>query len=170
MVPFDEKRPETDIRFRNRETVHGREGRSGTSQMKSRRVTRGELEEFYRSAPVSIQMAIQLFLLTGATETELLNLAWRQVSPSGAVVVRNKSGRRASMQMDPELERALCRAKAKLPHLPREYVLRDRNGRQYTAERFRAEWQRCMRAWANAGGVPFALHDLKRRDFSCEDH
>jgi len=136
---------------------------SGVCVASLRTVTYSELEAFHASASPLIQMAIELFLLTGASEIELLTLSWRTVWSDGARIVRRKSGRPTVAPMDAALERVLQRARARPPNLPREYVLRDLQGRPLTLTAFRAEWRMSMRKWCASGGEPFALHDLKRR-------
>lgn len=134
--------------------------------MTSSRITNDELNSFHSSAPLQIQLAIELFVLTGATEAELLNLSWRNIQPELSLIARLKGGQAAGIRMDSTIVNVLERARASRPYLPREYVIRDARGLPYSSVGFRALWVRHMKRWSRTSGTSFALHDLKSRRVS----
>ena len=78
-----------------------------------------------------------------------------------ADTLQGKTGKRLMIGMSPTLEAVLERARAFIPHLPREYVLRRRDGKPYTQNGFRAIWQRTMRRHKAKGGQRFTFHDIR---------
>lgn len=131
------------------------------SAPRDRHVTDAEYAAVYALANPKVQVAMDLALLTGQRQGDLLTMKWSQVTPEGITVRQGKTGRRLLVEMSPTLEAVLNRAKAFLPHLPREYVLRRGDGQPYSADGFRAMWQRTMRAYKKKGGVRFTFHDLR---------
>jgi integrase len=128
---------------------------------RDRNVTDAEYAAVYKLANPRLQVAMDLALLTGQRQGDLLKMTWRQVTPEGITLRQGKTGKRLMVGMSPTLEAVLNRARAFLPHLPREYVLRRRDGQPYTENGFRAIWQRTMRRYKKAGGVRFTFHDLR---------
>jgi integrase len=106
-------------------------------------------------------VAMDLALLTGQRQGDLLRMKWRDVTPEGWTMRQGKTGKRLMIAMSPAFEEVLQRARAFLPHLPREYVLRNRKGRPYTENGFRAIWQAAMRRYVKKGGERYTFHDLR---------
>lgn len=115
------------------------------SKPRDRNVTDAEFNAVRAIANPRVQVAMDLALLTGQRQGDLLKLKWSQVTPEGITFRQGKTGKRLMVEMSPALEAVLQRAKKMLPHLPREYVLRRRDGLPYTEHGFRAIWQRVMR-------------------------
>jgi integrase len=113
---------------------------------------------------------MDLALLTGQRQGTLLKLKWSQVTPEGVLIQQankgGKKGKRLLIEMSPTLEAVLVRAKAFLPHLPREYVIRNRKGRAYSQNGFRKNWQTAMAKFVKAGGLRFTFHDLRAKSAS----
>lgn len=132
-----------------------------TSKPRDRNVRDVEFAAFREMANKKVQVAMDLALLTGQRQGDLLKLKWAQVTPEGVEFRQGKTGKRLLVTMSPALEAVLLRARGFLPHLPREYVLRRRDGSPYTENGFRAMWQRTMRAYVKKGGERFTFHDLR---------
>ena len=130
---------------------------------RDRNVTDAEFNALYALASVRVQIAMDLALLTGQRQGDLLRLEWSKVTPEGIEFRQGKTGKRLLVSMSPALEAVLQRARSLLPHLPRAYVLRQRSGQPYTENGFRAVWQRTMRKYAKGGGVRFTFHDLRAK-------
>lgn len=128
---------------------------------RDRNVTDAEFAAFYKIANPKLQVAMDLALLTGQRQGDILRMRWRDVTPEGWTMQQGKTGKRLMVAMSPTLQAVLERARAFLPNLPREYVLRRRDGQPYTADGFRAMWQRTMRKYKKAGGQRFTFHDLR---------
>jgi integrase len=131
------------------------------SKPRDRNVTDAEFAAMYACCGPKLQVAMDLALLTGQRQGDLLKMKWSQITPEGVTVRQGKTGKRLMIEMSPALQAVLERARAFLPHLPREYVLRTRKGRPFTQNGFRACWQRAMRKYVARGGERFTFHDLR---------
>jgi integrase len=140
------------------------------SQSRDRNVTDAEFAGMYACCGPKLQVAMDLALLTGQRQGTLLKLKWSQVTPEGVRIQQankgGKKGKRLLIEMSPALQAVLERARAFLPHLPREYVLRTRKGRPFTQNGFRACWQRSMAKYVKQGGKRFTFHDLRAKSAS----
>lgn len=128
---------------------------------RTRNVTDAEFAAVYKLANPKVQVAMDLALLTGQRQGDILRMRWADITDEGWTMRQGKTGKRLLIAMSPAFQAVLERAKAFLPHLPREYVLRRRNGKPYTEDGFRAMWQRTMRQYKEAGGTRFTFHDLR---------
>jgi integrase len=144
--------------------------RRNKSKPRDRYATDAEYAALYAMHGPRMQVAMDLALLTGQRQGKLITLHWSKVTPEGIEFqTANKGGRagkRLLVAMSPALEAVLNRARALLPHLPREYVLRRRDGKPYSENGFRAIWQRVMRQYVKAGGTRFTFHDLRAKSVS----
>lgn len=116
------------------------------SKRRDRYITNDEYMALYELAPPRIQIAMDLALLTGQRQGDILALRWEQVGDDGIKIQQGKTGKKLLIGMSPSLKAVLDRARRMPPDLPKEYVLRTRKmGRPYTSEGFRAVWQRVMK-------------------------
>jgi integrase len=136
------------------------------SKPRDRNVTDAEFVGMYACCGPKLQVAMDLALLTGQRQGDLLKMKWSQITQEGITLRQGKTGKRLMVEMSPALQAVLERARAFLPHLPREYVLRTRKGRPFTQNGFRACWQRAMRKYVAKGGVRFTFHDLRGKSGS----
>jgi integrase len=116
---------------------------------RSRYVTNEEFAIVYAAMPERHQIAMDLALLCGQRQGDILNLKWSDVTDEGVLFTpaktRKKVGKRLLVGMSPSLKVVLERADKMLPNIPHEYVIRTHKGRKYSSEGFRAPWQRRMR-------------------------
>lgn len=131
------------------------------SKPRDRNVTDAEYAAVYAMHGPRMQIAMDLALLTGQRQGDLLRLHWKQVTAEGVAFRQGKTGKRLMVTMSPALQAVLERARKQLPNLPREYVLRRRDGKPYSENGFRAIWQRVMRKYKKQGGERFTFHDLR---------
>jgi integrase len=152
------------------------------TRKRDRYVTDAEFAIVYQAMPPRVRIAMDLALLTGQRQGDLLGLTWDQVTPEGIAFRQGKTGKRLLVGMSPALEEVLDRAKQMVPQLPRLYVIKTAKGRAYSGEGFRAIWQRRMRRlaeghWKRAKGktpvwvapkLPqrFTFHDLRAKSVS----
>lgn len=129
---------------------------------RTRYVTDAEYRAFYAICNPRLQVAMDLALLTGQRQGDILKLRWSKVTKEGIEFKQGKTSKRLLVAMSDELEAVLNRARAFLPHLPREYVLRTEKGSAYTENGFRAMWQRAMRRASK--GVKIRLGGGKRTE------
>lgn len=133
---------------------------------RDRYVTDKEFADMYVLCVPRVQIAMDLALLTYQRQGDLLDLKWENVWPEGIRFRQGKTGKRLFVEMSDKLEAVLVRSKAMAPQLPREYVVKRRNGKRYTRDGFRAMWQRSMRQFVKAGGLRFTFHDLRAKAVS----
>jgi integrase len=137
---------------------------------RTRYVTTDEYNRFRATCGPQVQIAMDLAVIMGQRQGDLINLKWSQVKTLGlpreqwyVEVDQSKTGKELGILISPALETVLQRAKMMLPHWPREYVLRTKFGLGYTPDGFRAMWQRYCRAWGKAGNPRFHFHDLRAK-------
>ncbi|HEY4646977.1 MAG TPA: tyrosine-type recombinase/integrase, partial [Steroidobacteraceae bacterium] len=138
------------------------------SKKRTRYVTDAEYKAVHAIMPARVQIAMDLALLTGQRQGDLLRLHWKNATEDGVFFQQGKTGKRLLVGISPTLEEVLVRAKRMVPQLPREYILRKRNGHRYTSEGFRAIWQRGMRKAIKTGAIAerFTFHDLRAKSVS----
>ena len=142
------------------------------SPPRSRYVTDAEYTAFYAMVPPRMKIAMDLALLTGQRQGDLLSLTWESVDTIGqprekwAVRFKQaKTGKRMRVLVSPALEEVLQRARKLVPQLPRKYVLRTRKGDRYTSDGFRSIWQRFMVKAVEKKILKerFTFHDLRAK-------
>lgn len=140
------------------------------SKRRRRYVTNDEYNIVYALMPPRMQIAMDLALITGQRQGDLLSLKWEQVDPVERTVTfeQSKTGKKLAVCFSDTLEAVLVRARAMIPHLPRTYVNRTRKGVRYTGEGFRAIWQRGMRKALARGLIKerYTFHDLRAKAVS----
>lgn len=145
---------------------------------RTRYVTDEEFHAFRATCPAQVQIAMDLALLTGQRQGDIIGLKWSQVRAIGLPreawhleIDQGKTGKKLAIMISPALETVLKRAKMALPNWPREHVIRinprsGKKGLRYSEDGFRAMWQRSMRAWMDAGHENFHFHDLRAKCIS----
>ena len=157
---------------------------------RTRYVTDAEYLAVYKIMPMRVQIAMDLALITGQRQGDLLSLTWEQVHDKGIDFKQGKTGKKITIpfveptEADPTpydpLKVVLARAKAMLPQVPNVYVIRTmprkkldldgrpKGGAPYTSEGFRAIWQRGMRIALKRELIKerFTFHDLRAKAVS----
>lgn len=138
------------------------------SKRRTRYVTDAEYAALYAIMPPRMQIAMDLALITGQRQGDLLSLRWEKIEDGFVQFKQSKTGKKLAMRISAAFEAVLRRARMLVPQLPREYVLRTRKGKPYTGEGFRAIWQRGMRKALRLGIVKerFTFHDLRAKNIS----
>ena len=137
------------------------------SKKRDRYVSDAEYAAVYALHGPRMQIAMDLALLTGQRQGDLLRLPWSKVTTEGVEFRQGKTGKRLLVMTSPDLEAVLQRARSLLPDLPRAYVLRRRDGHPYSENGFRAIWQRTMRRYVKgrraAVHVPRPTREVRQR-------
>lgn len=133
---------------------------------RDRYVTDEEFAAFKRTLPLRLQLMMELALLTGQRQGDLLRLTWSKVDRvMGRIRFRqSKTGKRLGVRITPAVADVLERCERLTP--AGDHVIRKRNGTPYTSEGFRAIWQRYMRRWVAADNERFTFHDLRAKSAS----
>lgn len=149
------------------------------SKPRDRLITDDEFRRLRAMAPMRVQIAMDLALITGQRQGDILKFRWSDISDlaqplrdpkTGAVIAtqelnvrQKKTGKRIGIAITPELEAVLDRCWV----LPTggadggEWILARRIGGRYTAEGFRALWQRTRRKWVKRGNESARFHDIR---------
>lgn len=135
---------------------------------RTRYITDEEFELVRTAMPPRVQLAMDLALLTGQRQADLLALEWKDVYFDGVFFQQGKTGKKLMVQMSPALREVFGRAKLMVPQVPRHFVIRTKLGERYTSEGFRAIWQRRMRKLQREGKLPirFTFHDIRAKTVS----
>jgi integrase len=123
----------------------------------------------YAIAKPRVRLAMDLALLTGQRQGDILSLPFKNVTDEGILFRQAKTGKRLLVEMSPTLKEVIDRARAMAPVVDiGGYVLRTRRGVCYTSEGFRACWQRTMNKAMKLGaiGERFTFHDLRAKSVS----
>lgn len=129
------------------------------SKPRDRLVEAQEFSTLRSIAPYRVQLAMDLAVMMGQRQGDLLSLKWADIRDMAVIVYQSKTGKRLAIEITPDLESVLD----KCWQLPArgEFVLTRRYGGRYTGEGFRAMWQRTMRKYVKGGGTRFTFHDLR---------
>ena len=136
------------------------------SQRRTRYVSDKEYAAFYQSVGRRLQVAMDLALLTGQRQGDLLSLQYANVSQDGVLFRQSKTGKRLLVGLSPALSAVIERARRMEPI--GGSVIRTRRGMPYTSEGFRACWQRAIRRALQTGVLQerFTFHDLRAKSVS----
>lgn len=125
-------------------------------------------------APLRVKLAMDLALITGQRQGDILNFRWSDIVPlqepvtdlhtketitHELTVYQSKTKKRIGIGITKELDAVLDRCWM-LPNRG-EYLLTRTMGGRYTSEGFRARWQFVMRKWMRGGGENFHFHDIR---------
>lgn len=139
---------------------------------RDRYVTDEELDAFRATAPAQIQVALDLALLLCQRQSDIVLMRWDQIRTKGPRedweiwVDQGKTGKKLAIGVSPAVEAVLQRSRLLEPQFPPTYVIRNKFGRAYTPDSFRALWQKYMRKWMKAGNPNFHFHDMRAKAIS----
>jgi integrase len=143
---------------------------------RTRYVTDEEFEGFRAGCCEAVQIAMDLALLTGQRQGDIIGLKWDHVHASGPRkewhirIQQGKTGKLLGIGISPAIEEVLLRARVMEPTAPHEYVLRtnarNKRGESFTSDGFRAMWQREMKQWVKRGNPKFVFHDIRAKAIS----
>jgi integrase len=147
-----------------------------TTKPRTRYVTDEEFVAFRATCPAALQIAMDLALLTGQRQGDIVGLKWEQVKTNGPrkewyiEIRQGKTGKHLGIGISPAIEEVLQRARLMPPDAPREYVIRtnarNKRGLRFTPDGFRAVWQVYMRDWERRGNPEFHFHDIRAKAIS----
>lgn len=139
------------------------------SKKRTRYVTDAEFQAVYSICSPRLQLAMDLALLTGQRQGDLLRLEWKSVTDEGIHFRQGKTGKRLLVTPSPSLTAALERGRQMVPRVDiGGYVIRTRHGKPYSSEGFRAMWQRTVKRAFKRGLISerFTFHDLRAKSVS----
>lgn len=112
-----------------------------------------------------IEVMMDLALLTGQRQGDLLSLRWDQIAKEGIRFKQGKTGKSLIVTWSPELRAAISRARQIEP--AGEHVVSNTRGERYTKDGFATMWHRA-RITAKKNGLQqsFQFHDLRAKSAS----
>lgn len=134
---------------------------------RSRYVTDAEFLAVRSLANPMVRAAMDIALITGLRQRDVLNLERRQVSDQALTVTTAKTGKAQAFPMTPTLDETIKAALRERPQV-RRVVIANRSGRPYTTDGFQAIWQRLQRKALKRGAIceRFTFHDLRAKSIS----
>lgn len=122
-----------------------------------------EYEAVYKLANPTIQVAMDLAVITGLRQGDILKLKLADITPGGLRVTTGKTGKKVLFELTPGLRDAIARAKKLRRRVGSLYLLAGRTGAPYTSSGFRAMWQRLMKKALENEVITerFTFHDLR---------
>lgn len=140
------------------------------AKRRTRYVTDEEFQAVRAIANPRVRLAMDLALITGQRQGDLIGLPFSNVTPDGIKFQQGKTGKKLIVTWSAALEECIERAKALLPRVDiGGYVLRgQRTGAPYTSEAFRAMWQRTINRAMRKKVIEerFTFHDLRAKAVS----
>jgi integrase len=108
-----------------------------------------------------MRLAIDWAVMIGQRRADLLKLKRSDIRKDGIYIKQGKTEAELIMEMSPAVEALIARSDAMSPQIPREYLIRKRDGKPYTGDGFYSNWSRLMEKHVKAGGQHFTFHDLR---------
>ncbi len=136
------------------------------SKPRDRYVTDKEFLAVRELAIPPLQVAMDLALLTGLRRGDILNLTRDSLTEEGLLVKTSKTNKGLLFDYTDELNEVISRAKKLRPQLPGYYLVRTRQGKQYSGPGFAANWRRLMNKAAKKGIQKFTFHDIRAKSAS----
>lgn len=143
---------------------------------RERYITDEEFASIRAIACPQVQIAMDLALLTGQRQSDIVGLTWKQIKAIGVArpdwrieIDQGKTGKKLAIMISPAVETVLKRAKLMEPFWPRTHVIRTKWGKPYTPDGFRALWQRTIRKWESLNGITRDrphFHDIRAKSIS----
>lgn len=127
---------------------------------RDRLVTKEEFARCKAMAPLRVGLAMELALLTGQRQSDVLGFRWSDIQGMDLFLQQSKTGKRLAIGITPQLEAVLDRC-WKLNGTASPYVLPTRTGAPYTSEGFRASWQRTINRYCRLGHERFQFRDIR---------
>lgn len=143
---------------------------SGVEKPKSaprdRYVTDEEFDAVHALASPQLKVAMGLALLTGLRRGDLLSLTRGDLTDDGILVKTSKTGKALLIQYSPALNEVLAESRKLRPQVPGKYLVRNKQGKQFTGDGFASNWQRLMTKVTKAGIERFTFHDIRAKNAS----
>jgi integrase len=145
-----------------------------TPKPRTRYITDAEFLVVRELAPVMIGYAMDLALLTGLRQGDILSLERRHLTDQGIDIQTSKTGRKLVIEWNEELRATTNAILREQPQFRRALICR-RDGKAMTSSGFQTLWQRLMAAATKKpeDGEPllaerFTFHDLRAKNLSDE--
>lgn len=120
-----------------------------------------QVEALKALASPRMRLAIRFAVEAGQRRGDLLACRDADCTDEGILFRQSKTGAEVLVAWSDELKAIVRELRALAPQIPREFLLRKRNGRPYSGDGFSSTWQRLMTKHVAGGGQQFSFHDLR---------
>lgn len=139
-----------------------------TSKPRDRYVTDDEFTAVRDCAPPMVRYAMNISLITGARQKDILRLDRKQVAAGVLHVRQSKTGKRIDYPVAGSLEENIDAALKLTPQV-RQFVIVNRAGKPYTRDGFQTQWKRAMTKAFPDKADRFTFHDIRAKSTSDAD-
>ena len=146
-----------------------REVKRNKENERDRYVTDEELEEFKKGCPTWIQLYIELKVMTGLRQQDLLALKWQDVRPETLFVAPMKTQRTTRKKLNIILSEELHSLLNSMLKQS-DYLFSTRQGNPYSESGFASIWQRLMKKFELSGHARFHEHDIRGKTATDMDY
>ncbi|WP_139557975.1 tyrosine-type recombinase/integrase [Methylotetracoccus oryzae] len=132
---------------------------------RTRYVEDHEYESVHALAPEPIRAAMQIAVLTGMRQADILALTLQQCRDDGIHVQQSKTGKRQIFEWTEGLKAAYNLARATPRRIESMYLIVTREGLKFSSSGFQTAWQRLMAKCLTSGALAerFNFHDLRAK-------
>lgn len=139
-----------------------------TFKPRDRYVTDDEFGTVRMNAPQMLKYAMNIALITGARQKDILELDRRQVAAGVLKVTQSKTGKKVYYPVAGSLEENI-EAALRMPPQLRHHVIVNRQGKRYTRDGFQTQWQRAMKKAFPNKADRFTFNDIRAKSLSDAD-
>ena len=139
-----------------------------TFKPRDRYVTDEEFMKVRAVAHPMVRFAMNIALITGSRQTDILNLDRKQVAAGRLKVQQSKTKKTVFFPVAGSLEENIAQALAMPPQV-RQFIIANRKGKPYTESGFQTQWKRAMTKAFPALEDRFMFRDLRAKSISDAD-
>lgn len=136
------------------------------SHPRTRYITDAEFWAVHAIAIHSVQVAMELALLLGQRQGDIIGLKWSKVDETLITIAQQKTGKHLGIKLTQAVYEVLAKARQRNPwQLPNVYVIRTKTGERYTPGGFREAWQLTINRALELGVVKrrYTFHDIRAK-------
>lgn len=105
----------------------------------------------------------EISYLTAQRQSDVLSMDRRQLKKDGIEFRQQKTGTEVLIEWTPRLQAVIDRCLARQTTIQSTHVIRSGKGQRYTAQGFKAMWNRLQVLWEEAGHTRFRFHDIRAK-------
>lgn len=153
------------IRWGIVETNPCREVKKHSEKPRDRYVEDWEYRAVYEIAPPLVQAAMEIAVITGMRQADILALSIADMREEGIPIVQAKTRKKQLFEWTPALRAAVDKARNIERPIQSFYLFSTGTGRHITSSGFQTAWQRLMNKAVAEGHIQerFTFHDLRAK-------
>lgn len=134
-----------------------------TEKPRDRYVEDWEYKAVYNQASPLIQVTMELAVISGMRQGDILNIRLIDCQTDGIHLVQNKTGKKQIFEWTKDLRAVVKRAKKLRTVTSATHLISSEKGKPYASSGFKSIWQRTMNRAIENGAIKerFTFHDLR---------